>query len=147
MERIAHHDLPKGILDGMLVSEKFLAQSGLKKSLMHLMKIRASQINGCGYCLDMHFKEALKSGEDHYRLNLIAAWQEAPCFTEEEKIVLSFTEILTNMQENQLPVVFKQLNRFFSKAQIASLSLVIAQINGWNRLMVSFGTIPGSYKT
>ena len=114
-------------------------QSGLPPRLLHLIKIRASQINGCAFCVDMHVKEARHDGEAQQRLDLIVAWRESPLFTNEERAVLAWTESVTRISETGTPDKdFVPLKEFFSEEQIAKLTFAIVTINSWNRLAVSF---------
>lgn len=146
--RITYGETPKGLYAAMLNTEKYLKDCGLPVSLIELIKTRASQINKCGYCLDMHHKDAIKAGETFQRLYLLPAWEESPCFTEEEKAVLNLTDTLTEISKqsaHQIEAAYEWVSHFYSKTEIANLVLAIAQINSWNRLSITFGNIPGSY--
>lgn len=148
--RISYQETPKGVYETMLNTEKYLREnSGISHVLIHLIKIRASQINGCGYCLDMHHKDALKAGESFERLYLLPAWEESPCYSEEEKAVLHFTDVLTGISgasAKKVEEAYERMAKHFSKAQTANIVLAICQINSWNRIAITFGNIPGSYK-
>lgn len=146
MERISFQEVPKGLYEVMQNVEKYLKESGIDHRLTHLIKVRASQINGCGYCLDMHHKDAIKAGESFDRLYLLPAWEEAPCYTGEEKALLHFTETLTKISESDVDEAFERMVKYYSKEQIANITLAICQINSWNRIAITFGNIPGSYK-
>ena len=123
-------------LDSYVVND-----SGLEPRLIHLIKLRASQVNGCAYCVDMHVKEARHDGLSEQWIALIAVWQESPIFTEEERAVLAWTEALTRISETRAPDAdFEALSRFFSEAEMTKLSVAIAAINVWNRLAVGFRT-------
>jgi len=123
-------------LDNYVVND-----SGLEPRLIHLIKLRASQVNGCAYCVDMHVKEARNDGLSEQWIALIAVWQESPIFTEEERAVLAWTEALTRISETRAPDAdFEALSRFFSEAEMTELSVAIAAINVWNRLAVGFRT-------
>ncbi|MBI1769391.1 MAG: carboxymuconolactone decarboxylase family protein [Bacteroidetes bacterium] len=142
-------DIPQGLYAAMLNTEKYVKTCGLPFSLIELIKVRASQINKCGYCLDMHHKDALKAGEQFERLYQLAAWQEAPCFTDEEKAALNLTEVLTEISRHEPEAIEKAYERllpYYSKQEIANLVLCITQINAWNRLAITFGNVPGSYQ-
>lgn len=116
-----------------------VAASGLEKSLLELVKIRASQINGCANCLNMHTAEARKLGETEQRLHLLAAWHEAPCYTDRERAALGWTEHMTEVATRRVPdAVYTALDAQFSKEEQLKLSLAIVVINGWNRLAVGF---------
>lgn len=147
--RINLQDTPKGFYEAMRNIETYLKNCGISHTWIELIKIRASQINGCGYCLDMHHKDALKAGERFDRLYLLPAWQESPCYSEEEKTLLNLTEVLTNMATSSPETVekaYEKMTAHFTKDQIANIVLAICQINSWNRIAITFGSIPGSYK-
>lgn len=149
MERISFQETPEGVYGVMRNVEKYLKECGISHQLIHLIKVRASQINGCGYCLDMHHKDALKAGESLDRLYLLPAWGEAPCYSEEEKATLHFTEVLTKIAESDVEVIeaaYERMTKYYSKEQIANITLAICQINSWNRIAITFGYVPGSYK-
>lgn len=147
MERISNSDLPAGLMDTMLNVEGYLAGCGLETILLELLRTRVSQMNGCAYCLDMHFKEAVHAGEDPIRLISLPAWRETPYFTPRERAVLAFAERLTAAPGNESSDdIHEELLKFFSKAEIAFLTLAVTQINSWNRITRSFGTIPGNYR-
>jgi AhpD family alkylhydroperoxidase len=113
--------------------------SGLEKNLLELVKIRASQINGCANCLNMHTFDARKEGESEQRLHLLAAWEEAPCYTDRERAALAWTEHLTEIATKRAPdAVYAALDAQFSKEEQAKLTMAIIVINGWNRLAVGF---------
>jgi len=113
--------------------------SGLDKSLLHLVKLRASQINGCAFCLDMHVKEARRDGEVEQRLHLVAAWRESPLFTPRERAALQWTEALTLLAQSRAEDGdYEPLKAHFSDAEIVKLSVAIGMINLWNRLAVGF---------
>ena len=146
MERISYQDLPEGIFYHLRANEDFLKQSGLDPKLLELLKLRVSQLNGCAYCLDMHYKELKHAGETDLRISLLAAWEECPQFTDKEKAALAYAEELTQISHESLAeAVITTLERYFTKAEIAYLSLAITQINTWNRLMKAFKFTPGNY--
>ena len=126
--------------------EEYVASSGLEKSLYELVKTRASQINGCAYCLDMHTKDARKAGETEQRLYALSAWRETPFYTERERAALEWTEALTLISDTDVPdALYENVRKQFSESEIVALSMAIIAINGWNRLAISFRTVPGSY--
>lgn len=146
MERISLDETPKGMKEVLLNVEQYIAKSGMDKKLLNLMKMRASQINSCAYCLDMHSKEALHSGETAQRLFALSAWRETPYYSEKERAALAFTEILTRLPEEQSSDhIHDEVSKHFSKEEIAYLTLCIAQINTWNRIVRSFRPLPGNY--
>ncbi len=137
---------PRG-LQAMLGLQNYVNQSGLEPSLLELMKMRASQINGCAYCLDMHTKDARAAGETEQRLYLLDAWREAPFYSERERAALTWTEALTILHEEHVPDdAFATVREHFSEQEIVNLSLAIVAINGWNRLMIGFRAEVGGYQ-
>jgi AhpD family alkylhydroperoxidase len=119
--------------------ERALHESGLDRGLIHLLKLRASQINGCSYCVDMHTKEARKDGHTEQWIALVSAWRESPLYTAKERAVLEWTESVTLLSQTRVPDAdFEGLKPHFSDKEIVSLTLAIATINVWNRLAVSF---------
>ncbi len=146
MERISDKDLPAGLMKVMREVEKYIATGGLDKLLLELMRTRVSQINGCAYCLDMHSKEAIHAGETVQRLISVSAWREAPYYTEKERAVLEFAELLTRMEEgSDIGPIHQELRKYFSIQEIAYLTLAVAQINSWNRIVKSRGSEAGHY--
>ncbi|NEQ88323.1 MAG: carboxymuconolactone decarboxylase family protein [Moorea sp. SIO2I5] len=126
--------------------EKYVNKSGLDKTLLKLIKIRASQLNKCAFCIDMHTKEARSNGETEQRIYALTAWQEAPFFSPEERAVLELTEAVTMISENQVPnSVYEEVSRYFSENEIAKLLMAIVTINGWNRIAITTKMIPGTY--
>ena len=123
----------------MLGLETYLASTDLSKTLKELIKIRASQINSCAYCIDMHTKDALKNGETNQRIFLLSAWKEAKyLFTEEEQTVLTMTEEITLIHKNGLSdETYQKATEFFTEEQIAQIIMAIVTINAWNRIAVS----------
>ena len=131
----------------MLGLEKYIAKSGLDHKLIHLIKMRASQINGCAYCIDMHSKDARALGETEQRLYELDAWRETPFYTERERAALEWTEALTLVSETQVPdAVYDEVKRYFSEKEIVDLTIVVSTINMWNRLAISTRAVPGTYR-
>ena len=127
--------------------EAQIAQSSLEPALLHLVKMRASQINGCAYCLDMHSKDARAEGESEQRLYALDAWSETPFFDERERAALLWTEAVTRVTEDHVPdQVYDAVRGHFSDGELAYLTLAIAMINAWNRLNVALRNIPGDYR-
>jgi AhpD family alkylhydroperoxidase len=138
---------PKGY-QAMVVLENFVANCGLERPLLELIKMRASQINGCAYCLDMHSKDARALGESERRLYLLNAWREAPFYSERERAALEWAEAVTLVAETHVPDdVYASVSKQFSDEELANLTLAIATINSWNRLSIAFRSEPGSYKS
>jgi AhpD family alkylhydroperoxidase len=127
--------------------ESFVRNCGLESSLLHLIKIRASQINGCAFCIDMHTKEARAENETEQRLYALAAWHETPFYTDRERAALAWTEAVTLLAEGPVPDdLYEEACQFFTAEELVNLTLAIVTINGWNRLAVAFRTVPGSYQ-
>lgn len=136
---------PEGIR-AMLELERVVDASTLEPRLRELVKLRASQINGCAYCVDMHTKDALAIGEDQQRLNLVAVWREAPGFTLRERAALAWTEAITRLPETGAPEAdYACLASQFDEKERVALTLAIVAINGWNRFSVGFRTTAGTY--
>ncbi len=135
-----------GIIHAMLGLERQIHKSGLDEKLLNLVRMRASQINGCAYCLDMHSKDARASGETEQRLYGLNAWRETPYYSDKERAALEWTEALTLVAETHVPDdVFERVREQFSEDELAHLSLAVVAINGWNRLNVAARTVPGDY--
>jgi AhpD family alkylhydroperoxidase len=131
------------VLQAMLNLERTVASSGLEHSLIHLVKTRASQINGCAFCIDMHTRDARKAGETEARLYLLDAWREAPHYTPRERAALAWTEALTLIASTHAPDAdYEGLKPHFTDEEIVKLSLLIVTINGWNRLAIGFRAVP-----
>lgn len=146
-ERLNYARVSPDALKAMRELEKYLSASGLERPLSELVKIRASQINGCAYCLDMHTKDARKAGETEQRLYALSAWRETPFFTERERAALEWTETLTLISEHDIPdSLYDRVHHHFDEEEMVALSMAIVAINGWNRLAISFRTVPGTYK-
>ena len=125
----------------------FVKRCGLDHRLLELVKLRASQINGCAHCIDMHTKELRAAGESEQRLYLLNAWEESPFYSERERAALAWTEALTLVTEGHVPdEVYEQARAQFSEEDLANLTLAIVAINGANRLNIAFRTVPGSYR-
>jgi AhpD family alkylhydroperoxidase len=121
---------------------------GLEHPLLELVKMRASQLNGCAYCLDMHSKDARAAGETEQRLYLLDAWRESPFYSERERAALAWTEALTRISKTKdVPdALYDEVRKQFSEKELVDLSLAIIAINGWNRLAIPFRSEPGHYK-
>ena len=131
----------------MWALENYVHSCGLEASLLELVKFRASQINGCAYCIDMHTKDARARGETEQRLYALSAWRETPFFTDRERAALAWTEAVTNVAQTNVPDNIYELAReHFSDKELVDLTMAIVAINGWNRLAVSFRKVPGTYR-
>ena len=127
--------------------QTYIDHCGLEHELMELVKTRASQINGCAFCLDMHTKDARAAGETEQRLYTLSAWRETPFFTERERAALAWTEAVTRIAPEEVDdPLYGQLCSHFSEKEIVDLTLVIIAINGWNRLAIPFRTPAGTYR-
>ncbi|HTR57401.1 MAG TPA: carboxymuconolactone decarboxylase family protein [Casimicrobiaceae bacterium] len=136
-----------GALKTMLDFEAYLAKCGLDRSLLHLVKMRASQINGCAYCLDMHSKDARADGETEQRLYALDAWRETPFYSDRERSALAWTEALTLISETHAPDgVYEDVRAHFTEQELVDLALAIVAINCWNRLAIGFRAEPGRYQ-
>jgi len=145
--RVRFDKAAPGVIQAMLGLEKYLHDCGLESSLLHLVQMRASQINGCAYCLDMHSKDARAAGETEQRLYLLSAWREAPFYSERERAALEWTEALTKITEGHAPeAVYALVREQFKEKELADLSLAIVAINGWNRMAIGFRTEVGGYQ-
>ncbi|HEX3438557.1 MAG TPA: carboxymuconolactone decarboxylase family protein [Pseudacidobacterium sp.] len=143
-------DYPKAFPEayqGMLHLEAIIRRSGLDPALYELVKIRASQLNGCAFCLDMHTKDARAHGETEQRIYALSAWREAPFFTERERAALGWTEAVTNIQQGHASEeVYAQTRLQFSEEEIVKLTYAITQINSWNRIAIAFRPEVGGYQ-
>ncbi len=147
MERITYQDVPKGMFESLRAIEDLIDKSPLDKNLTGLIKLRTSQKNGCAYCVDMHYKELKHLGETELRLSSLCVWEETPYFSEKERVVLYLTDTLTQLDGSPISnSIYDPLLIFFSKEEICYITLAISQSNTWNRLMKTFGFIPGNYK-
>ncbi len=127
--------------------ETYVRQSGLEPALLELVRLRASEINGCAYCVDMHTKDARAAGETEQRLYATPVWREAPFFNERERAALDWTEALTEISRNPVSdEVYQAVREHFSEKELVDLTMAIVAINGWNRLAISFRTVPGTYQ-
>jgi len=136
-----------GIYDAMDALEKYLHDCGLEKNLLFLIQLRASQINGCAYCLDMHWKDLRAAGEAEQRLYSLDAWRECPYYTDRERAGLAWAEAVTLLTEGHISdAVYEEVRPHFSDKELADLTLAVATINAWNRLSIASRTVPGTYK-
>lgn len=145
--RIKYATVAPGALKAMGALEAYVGQSGLERPLVELVKLRASQINGCAYCIDMHTKDARAAGESEQRLYGLTAWRETPFYTDRERAALAWTEAVTQVADGHVPDdVFEQAREQFGEKELVDLTTAIVAINGWNRLAISFRSVPGTYQ-
>ena len=146
--RIDYTKVGSGALRAMYGLEKYLAESSIEKPLRELIKVRASQINGCAYCIDMHWKDVRAGGETEQRLYGLVAWREAPYYSERERAALAWTEELTLIAEHHVSdKLYEQTRRQFSEQELVDLTLAVVTINAWNRIAISFRSEAGSYQS
>lgn len=126
--------------------EQHVRKSGLETKLLELVRMRASQLNGCAYCIDMHSKDARAEGETEQRLYGLSAWREAPYYTDRERAALEWTEAVTLVSRDQVPdEVYERVRRQFSEDELVNLTFAVIAINSWNRLAIAFRAVPGTY--
>lgn len=143
--RLAQKTIGPELLQATTHLEMKIRAAGLDTALLHLVKVRASQINGCAYCLDLHTKEARADGESETRLYMVGVWREAPGFTAKERAALAWTETVTRIADTHVPdAEWDAVRQEFSEVEVAKLTVAIGMVNFWNRLAVSFRSIPGS---
>jgi len=133
--------------DAMKALHAFVRNCGFDHSLLELVKLRASQINGCAHCIDMHTKELRADGESEQRLYLLNAWRESPFYSDRERAALAWTEAVTLVADTQVPdEVYEEARKQFTEEELVNLTLALVAINGANRLNIAFRTVPGSYQ-
>jgi AhpD family alkylhydroperoxidase len=137
-----------GAYRAMLALEGYVRKSsGIEPALLELLRMRASQINGCAFCLDMHSKDARAEGETEQRLYCLDAWRESPFYSERERAALAWTETITLISKDHAPdEVYDEVSKHFSEEELVNLTLAIVAINGWNRLNIGFRVLPGEYQ-
>jgi AhpD family alkylhydroperoxidase len=145
--RINYAKVAPGVIGSMLTLSSYLRKSGLEESLVNLVCLRASQINGCAYCIDMHWKDLRAAGETEQRLYGLDAWEESPYYSDRERAALAWTEAITNIRDGHVPEdAYHGVQKFFSEQELADLTLAVAGINAWNRLNIAARTVPGGYR-
>ena len=145
--RFNYVKIAPGIYHAMLGLEHHLHECGLEEPLINLVCMRASQINGCAYCLDMHSKDLRAGGETEQRIYTLEAWRECPFYTERERAALEWTEALTLITDGHVSdEVYENVHEHFNDKELADLTLAVVSINGWNRLNIAARTVPGDYK-
>lgn len=146
-QRINAFEKGQGAMKAMMGLEVYLAKSSIEHSLLHLIKFRVSQINGCAYCLDMHSKDLRAIGETEQRLYLLDAWREATFYTDRERAALAWAESLTKVTEGHVPdEVYEIARKQFSEEELIDLTLAVTTINAWNRISIAFRVEVGTYQ-
>ena len=146
-ERISYSKVSPGAYRAMFGLEKYVRESGLEPSLLELVKLRASQINGCAFCLNMHSKDLRAIGEEEQRLDTLEAWRECPWYSDRERAALAWTEALTLVADTHAPDdIYEAVRAQFKEKELSDLTLAIATINAWNRLSIGARTMPGAYQ-
>ncbi len=146
-QRLNYSKVAPDAMKAMNALERAVKGSDIEPALQELVKLRASQINGCAYCVDMHTKDARIKGETEQRLYALSVWEKTPFYTERERAALLWTETLTLVSETHVPDdVYNEVRQHFSEKELVDLTLAIVLINGWNRFAVSFRDVPGSYE-
>lgn len=147
--RVNYATAAPGAAQAMFALEQYVRGAGLDAALLELVKLRASQLNGCGYCLDMHSKDARARGESEQRIYVLPAWREAPFYSPRERAALAWTEALTTMSARDQSVpdaLFEEARQQFTEAELINLTMAVIAINGWNRLAIAFRADVGSYQ-
>jgi AhpD family alkylhydroperoxidase len=145
--RIDYRKFAPEALKALLAVESYLAHCSIEHNLLHVLKLRASQINGCAFCIDMHWKDARAAGETEQRLYGLEAWRESPYYTDRERAALAWTESLTQVSSTHVPdEVFVEVQKYFSEKEIIDLVYAISIINAWNRIAISLRAVPGHYQ-
>jgi AhpD family alkylhydroperoxidase len=145
--RIEYAKVAPGTVQVMQALEGYVRQSGLEPDVLELVRVRASQINGCAFCIDMHTKDARAAGESEQRLYALDAWRETPFFSEREQAALEWTEAVTRVSEGHVPdEVYERARGQFTEKELVDLTMAVVVINGWNRLAISTRAVPGSYQ-
>ena len=146
-QRMDSYKVAPGGYKHLLALHRYLESSGLETNIIHLVYLRASQINGCAYCIDMHWKDLRALGESEQRLYMLNAWQESPGYSERERAALAWTEAVTLVSQDHVPdEVYRVAREQFSEAELANLTLAVALINAWNRMNVAFRREAGGYQ-
>ncbi len=136
-----------GIYDAMDSLDQYLGSCSLDQKLLHLVRLRASQINGCAYCLDMHWKDLRAAGENEQRLYSLDAWRECPYYSERERAALEWTEAVTRIADGHAADdVYERVRAQFNERELADLTLAVTTINAWNRLSIAARLVPGKYQ-
>ena len=146
IERLHYARVAPGVYEAMDALDRYLESCAVEESLLHLARLRASQLNACAYCIDMHWKDLKAAGESDQRLYSLDAWRETTFYSDRERAALAWAEATTNVRDGHVPdQVFDQARAQFSEQELADLTLAVVAINGWNRLNIAARTVPGDY--
>jgi AhpD family alkylhydroperoxidase len=145
--RLHYNKVAPDAYKAMLHLERYLRECGLERQLLLLLQLRASQINGCAYCIDMHWKDARAAGETEQRLYGLSAWRECPFYSERERAALAWTEEVTRIAETHASdSAYEALRRHFNEKEVVDLTWAVTAINSWNRIAIAFRDVPGAYQ-
>jgi AhpD family alkylhydroperoxidase len=145
--RLNYAKVAPGVYEAMDALDQYLGCCGLEVALVHLARLRASQVNGCAYCIDMHWKDLRALGETEQRLCSLDAWRECPYYTPRERAVLAWSEAVTVLTDGHVPdALADEVRRVLSEKELADLTLAVATINAWNRLSIAGRLVPGTYQ-
>jgi AhpD family alkylhydroperoxidase len=145
--RIEFHKVSPAAANAMLALQNYVNGCGLPHSLLELVKLRTSQINGCAYCIDMHTKDARAAGETEQRIYALNAWRETPFFSERERAALDWAEAVTRVGDTHVPdAIYERVSREFDEADLVKLTMAVVVINSWNRLSIAFRAPAGTYQ-
>lgn len=145
--RLSLGKIAPGVYDAMDALDQYLAGCSLEESLLHLIRLRASQLNGCAYCIDMHWKDLRALGDSETRLALLDAWRESPFYTARERAALAWAEAVTFVTDGHLPdALVDEVRQQLTETELADLTLAVAAINAWNRLSIAARLVPGNYQ-
>ena len=145
--RLNYGKVAPGVYDAMDALDQYLGKCGLEESLVQLIRLRASQINGCAYCIDMHWKDLVALGEKEQRLYSLDAWKECPYYTDRERAALAWTDSVTRIADDHAPdSLYQEVRQHFSEKELSDITLAVATINAWNRLSIAARLVPGLYQ-
>jgi AhpD family alkylhydroperoxidase len=147
MERLSYAKAAPGVYKTMRVMHDYLQQCGIEHRLLNLVYLRASQMNGCAYCIDMHWKDLRADGVSEQQLYMLSAWREWDEYSDRERAALEWTEAVTRLEDGDVPdAIYEQARAHFDEVELANLTLALCAINSWNRLNVAFRRKAGSYR-
>ena len=144
--RLNYPRVAPGVYEAMDPIDEYVGKCGLEDSLLQLVRLRASQVNGCAYCIDMHWKDLRALGDSEQRLCSLDAWRECPYYTDRERAALAWTEAVTLIGTHVPDSLYEEVRPHFSEKELCDLTLAVAAINAWNRLSISARLVPGAYQ-